>query len=367
MNKIAKNVLAALGAVCSINTTAALAEGDPAEFFQLLVNVLPETIGSQEANARLLEKWLKPPIAEPQLSKAFDPVKASTAVDRRTRLLPQADCFRRKPPLGDPSAVNDDCVYQAGDPAGSGPAVKLRFNLPKGKIAYLHRARSFDAGKSPGVEIKPEAATELALNTARSFGIPLSELAMQHLDVRELFAAASPTTRGETVQKRAEIHVRIPRIVGELPVFDSGLMVAVGANSAGAPQVARLRTAWPDFAILPGLSPEQALDREELIRHIAEDLAEDTHAQTLDVKRTQAFIAYVPAAHMDLCADPGDEDGAEKEPRPQDLSRAYVPALVLFSVPNEEVDPNNLSTAVAQQSFPLLKVPAAACDGDGSV
>ncbi len=219
------------------------------EFFDLVNLALPPEISDAATNADLLRKWLNPTVVKPQLSNAFDPRKAYLAVDPRSRLSPDARCFREKEPGNDPNAFNESCIYFQGETTGELPAVQLRFNLFRGKFVYLNRGRSFDFARSPENKVPLDAARATAQQLAVAFGVPLSELDLSHIDVRQLTAAAVPVTVPSTgsaaaVQqtiKAAEVQVRIPRKVGDLPVFDSQFFAAMGD---GPGQTCRRASTW---------------------------------------------------------------------------------------------------------------------------
>jgi len=377
-------------AICFAHAGHAAAQTSD-EFFDIVNLALPPELSDAATNADSLRRWLNPSIAQPQLSKAFDPRKAYLAVDPRSRLSPDPSCFREKEAGNDPNALNERCEYSQGETTGELPAVQLRFNLFRGKFTYLSRGRGFDFTRSPENKVPVDAARATAQQLAVAFGIPQSELDLTFADVRQLTAAAvavtSPTAATAAVVQQtikvAEVQVRIPRKVGELPVFDSQFFAAMGDDGSGKPVVARVHGQWPDFVLLPGLDANAAFDRETLARLIADRLRAHTLPGTLQplvrdplTQRqigTRGYLAYVPVAQMDICFDTSDEKGSPPgqgnpgglETRPQDRARLYVPGVVLFAVPrvpNRQTTPLP-STGVEQLSVPLLDVSKQFCDG----
>ena len=380
-------------AIClaCISHTGYVAAQTSDEFFDLVNLALPPEISDAATNASSLSKWMNPVVTNPQLSKAFDPRKAYLAADSRSRLSPDATCFREREPGNDPNAFNESCVYTQGDTTGELPAVQLRFNLFRGKFTYLSRGRGFDFTRSPENKVPLDVARTTAQQLAGAFGIPPGELDLAHIDVRQLIAAAAPVTgpasaTAAVVQqtiKVAEVQVRIPRIVGDLPVFDSQFFAAMGDDGAGNPVVARVHGQWPDFLLLPGVDASAPFDRETLARLIADRLRAHTLPGTLQPRvfdpltqkqtGTRAYVAYVPVGQMDICFDTSDEKGSPPgqgnpgglETRPQDRARLYVPAVVLFAVPRLPKSQKTPlpSTGIEQLSFPLFDVSKQLCDG----
>ena len=272
--------------------------------------------------------------------------------------------------------------------------MQLRFNLARGKFSYLNRGRSFDFTRSPANQVPLDVARDAALALSSAFGIPPTELDVAHVDVRQSIAATGPAVDAFGVgaaapaeqKKVAEVHVRVPRIVGELPVFDSLFLAAMGDDGSGRPLVARVHGQWPDFQLLPGMDPSLAFDRQTLVGLIAGRLRQHTLTGTLQNQSinpldrkpfgTRGYIAYVPVGQLEVCFDTSDEQGlppgqggpGEVETRPQDFARLYVPALVLFAVPrfpqNQPLSSTRPpSTGIEQFSFPLLDVSKQLCNG----
>ncbi len=350
----------------------------PGEFLEIAEKALPPEIQDLGRNAELVKKLLNPDIAQPQISGGFKPLAALRAVDPRGKLVPDPRCFLKNLPGKDPAAVNEDCTMRSGERSGVGPASELRFNLFSGRIAYLNRGRSFDFGKSPENQVKEEDAAKFAQGIAQNFGIPGAEWDLQHMSVRSLIGegtlpGAPLIGDNAAVQKRAEVHVYIPRHVGGIPVEGSDMHLAVGDAGNGSPMVARMHTNWTDFRMLPGLDAGATYDRSDLVGLLASALAESHVPGHIDPGAVRGRIAYVQASALEgiQCTDSQDEaDVATLLPaRPQDMERMYVPAVMVAIPPQDRGEYEGseaISTAPSLHAFPLLDVEKALC-GDGSV
>lgn len=372
-------------AIATLAVALAASVAAPAAHAQAAGN-LREVIGQALAgagigkeNTVLVQRMLSVKPGAP-FSAAFDPLLAARAADPRTRLTADPECSRQKLPGNDPFAVNERCLYRFGEPTGQdATAVQLRFSRQTGKFSYLHRTRSFDANRMADNKVPADAAREAALKLARSFGLPPEEIDTKFVQVLDLNVAAEPVQQapgaaavGERIVKRAEVHVRVPRRLGDWPVFDSGFMVAFGDDGSGRPRPSRLNGRWPDFGLLlPAVQSDEVFSDADLLARMVEDLSPEIRLP-LDPKTTRAFIAFVQAAEFTKCAvtgDGGDDDagGAGGHTRPQDLLRLFVPAVVFFAVPPDpgEMKETKLapSTGVLQRSYPLIRLGARLCDG----
>jgi hypothetical protein len=379
---------AAAGLAATLCGSAAFAQTSSSLREILIAGLPPEVtqIGVEKTVADMLSDGKRHMANTKPLSEAFDPLTALRSVGT-PNLTADQSCFRDKAVGGDPDAPNDaDCYYRQGSPQGEGPYVSLRVNLFKGKFAYLNRSRSFITERNPnGITLSTDKALTFAQGLQVAFGIPASEIDKRYIDVRGLHVAgadakeppAGTTATPHPTGVLAEVHVRFPRAIPDgggnpkWPVFDSQFMVAVTGSDARQ-QAARVRGQWHDFGLL--LPAVQPVSNAQLLDSMLGALEGSINPATLEfpgtdpktgkLKGTRSFVAFVPIEQMEACrVDPGDEKAGEEQTRVQDLRRLYVPALVLFAIPQDpgEVprqgqEPRKVfpSTGIAQMSFPLV-------------
>jgi hypothetical protein len=220
----------------------------------------------------------------------------------------------------------------------------MRLKLELGKIAYLNPERSFEARRLQNNEITSEQALKTSQEVLAAFGVPGPEINVKRAVVRELNVAGRGTRSTKPHDKlRAEVHVLLPRLVSGTPVFDSEAKTAIDAQG----QVARLHIKWPDFQLVPDLSAQDMLSRNEVIRLVDTELSKENMCKSLS--QVKAFIAYVLARELTL----PDQGSDEKD---NNAGNGYMPALVVYAVPNEPKEDSG-ETAMAGQQFavPLLR------------
>ncbi len=301
------------------------------EFKQFAEEAMPRQVGDRE----WMSTALKPEIARPQLGEGFDPTRAQRVI--RDRLYMESDGSKRGT---DPFTRHEKQTHRGRQ--GS----VMRIDLARGKIAYLNRQRGHDALSGKENEISEEEAIEIAANALKTFGVPVSEVDRRNLETRVLVAAGRDSRGGEPTRRRAEVHVRVPRQVGNIPVFDSFLRTAVNAKG----EIARLSVQWPDFALVPGLMVENTLTREEVTGLLLERLAESHLCGTLS--NLVLKIAYVQADQLAVSSTEADEGDRENST----ADRGYLPALVVYGVPVEpEEDSGEISMGAQQFVIPLLQ------------
>ncbi|PYQ06658.1 MAG: hypothetical protein DMF82_05615 [Acidobacteria bacterium] len=282
---------------------------------------VPTAAGDREVMARLLGVKVGA-----QLSQSFDPATAEKAVG--DHLHPDAGCRR---------AGAAPCFYRNRI---SGSVLHLK--LPAGRATYLNPSRRFLGARGVDNPVTEAEAQRLALAGFAGFGVPAAEMGPPF--VRALMAATQDAAlKTKTQILKAEVHVNVQRHVEGTPVFASRLMAAVSAKD----QIARLYVEWPDFSLLPGLSPAGTRPRPAVVESVVEKMGADNPCGS--VAHVMAHIAYVPAR----LADPQEEDngGAEGE-----NAGAFVPALVVFAVPPEARD-GEVQLGEEQFVVPLLTPP----------
>ena len=297
------------------------AQGTCPAFRDMAEAAVPSAVGDREVMARLLGVKVGP-----QLSQNFDSATAEKAVGDHLR--PDASCRR---------AGAAPCFYR--NPV-SGSVLHLK--LPAGRATYLNPGRRFLGARGVDNPVTEAEAQRLALAGFAAFGVPSGEMGPPF--VRALMAATQDAPlKTKTQVLRAEVHVNVQRHVEGTPVFASHVMAAVSARD----QIARLYVEWPDFSLLPGLSPAGTRPRPAVVESVVEKMGADNPCGS--VEHVLAHIAYVPAR----LADPQDEDNAGPE---GENAGAFVPALVVFAVPPEARD-GEIQLGEQQFVIPLLAAP----------
>ncbi len=202
----------------------------------------------------------------------------------------------------------------------------LKFEEREGKAAYLNLTREWSPNK--GENKLPDAqAMELARGVIKAWGIPDEELALQLADLQHLNIAGGPKLDDRPAEfLSTEVHVRFPRHIGGVPVFDSFAQLAFDVRG----QVARMRVLWPSFGLVPGLEP-LPLSREDVVMRTAEELSDGAVCGSL--AKVEAHIAYVLSKEVET-PDPTDE-GSQDEVEVASESAEYVPALVVYAYPKD--------------------------------
>ncbi len=218
----------------------------------------------------------------------------------------------------------------------------LKFDERVGKAAYLNLTREWNP-KMGENKIPDDQAMGRAREVIKAWGIPDDELAMQLADLRRLNIAGGPKLDAKPAEfLSTEVHVRFPRHIGGVPVFDSYAQLAFDVRG----QVARMRVLWPSFGLVPGLEANP-LSREEVVRRTAEELSDGAVCKSL--ARVEAHIAYVLSKEVET-PDPSDEGGRDQVEAAQE-SGEFVPALVVYAFP---LDPKEDSGELAPAGRQLV-------------
>ena len=326
-----------LGGACWLLATTAGAQPSAQdacpEFARLAEAAVPQRVGDRQLVAGLL----RPDVTQPQLGRAFTVDRARQAVQDPALTDKALPC----PPEAEGHNGHGERTFPGQE------GTLLRADLDRGQIAYLNRQRSVGALQVKEGAITQERAIEAAIRTAEALGVPVAELDRKGLSARALIAAGrDPDRRQPATKVQTAIHVRIPRQIGNVPVFDSYLQAAVNPSS----EIARLHVQWPDFALVYGLSVESALPRQRVVQNLRETLAETHLCGTLS--RVRAEIAYVPADQLAISSSEGDEG----DKRPNGVARPFVPALVVYAVPVEpEENSGKIGMGAQQFVIPLFR------------
>jgi hypothetical protein len=301
-------------------------------FLDLVDRSVPADVGNTDVIAALL----KPEIARPQLSEAFDRTQAAAAVGDKL-VLDRTKC---------PSSSSEedgqgqlDCTFRNGD-IGS----IMRVKLDKGRIAYLNPARGYEAARGVENKVTRDQALKITNEVLGALGVPLAEIDMLNPEFRILKVAGQDSELKNPPEiHRAEVQIRLARHVGKTPVFDSEAKVAIN----GAAQVARLHIKWQDFHLPAGLASRQPLSRKAVVQQIDAELSRTHLCDSLS--RLDAYIAYVQVQEVPVTERVDDDKAGVLG------GDGFVPALVVYAVPVEpEEDSGKISMGGQQLTFPLL-------------
>jgi hypothetical protein len=224
----------------------------------------------------------------------------------------------------------------------SAKGTTLKMEPERGRLTYLNPSRSFSFEKSVENRLKKEQAIEMSYEYLSKLGVPEQELAKQP-EARVMIAAGRDReNRGEAAKRRAEIHVRYPRQVSDIPVFDSDAKLAIDARG----NVARMHLVWPAFKLADGLSMSDQYSREAMIRNVKQQLTPEGGCYNLS--RLHTYVAYAETSQVNF--GEGDDEGEENI-----SSISYVPSLVVYAVPPEpKEDSGEISMAGMQFTLPLF-------------
>ncbi|TAK76356.1 MAG: hypothetical protein EPO01_14000 [Aquabacterium sp.] len=301
MTAAALAMLAATGAWAQSRDDIVL---DIKQIEEIVNAALPPVIG--ESNAELVRKLGQAKLGTP-LSKSFDIKKVQTAVFGRNAAARAADCDRTKTSAGE--ADDGECTLTRGTPEGNGAFQLVSFskNIGNGNIKILKRPAS---PTEDGLDKWPKpVATKLtdadALGKALAFatetlGLPKGEIPLPptsstagfKLPVRTLalgLGDGEKTTDTIAVQKIVTLQraLEIPEIKDPASgrsltqVLAPGRAVVV-LDDAGVQQVHVAN--WHELVANPKLDPAQAKSRAQLVREIAQDLADEGLTQISSVK-----------------------------------------------------------------------------------
>lgn len=249
-----------------------------------------------------------------------------------------SDAAERSPRLSPPdtSPVKvERCLYR-------GQGSYLNYESRLGRIDYLNPTRAYVAGV-PNTIAKPQAQ-ERVLALAAELGVPKAEVNHQRVRTLDRMLAASPLDKLSAaaapryVRTRIEVHTRLPRRIGGLPVLGSRLTASLDAKG----QIAALHASWPDFVIAPQATKAPVRTRSALANAAARTL----EGQFPELDRLQRITASL--VYVDINTLRNDEERVaeadDTEPGPS-LPR-FVPAVRLRAIPVEVPDSDTVSISV---------------------
>lgn len=302
---------------------------------EMISKAVPQEVGSEDLGKRLLN----PQPGKLDIAKVFDPNMVSEVLGDQVE-------EKVKPCISDTSGHHDikDYCNEKG--------TVLRIKAERGRLTYLNPSRSFSFEKSEDNKLKKEEAIEISRKTLDKLGVPMEELAKQP-EARVMIAAGRDREqRQQGIKRRAELHVRYPRQVSDIPVFDSAAKLAIDNKG----DVARMHLVWPAFKLAEGLSLKEQYSRDEVIRLVKLTLKPE--AGCYNLSRLHAFVAYAESSEMSY-----GEGNDEGEKGMSGIS--YVPSLVVYAVPPEpKEDSGEISMAGMQFTLPLFSGKSAGDSGE---
>lgn len=299
-------------------------------------------VPSRLEDPNFVANLLQPKAAATPLSRAFSFDKARQAV--RDDRLTEGSQPSHRPDRGhesEPSGADGERIFRGAE------GTVLRADPAHGKIVYLNRQRSRGGRQGKASDVTREQAIEATFRAAEALGVSVSELDRRNLETRVLMGSGRDKDRREAPFRfQAEIHVRVPRQVSGIPVFDSFLHTSIATSS----EIARLHLQWPDFALVPGLSAENALRRRQVVEQLREALTDADRCPK--ISSLKAEVAYVQADQLAISTTQGDEG----DKQPTGVDRLFVPALVVYAVPPEpKEDSGEIAMGAQQLVIPLFR------------
>lgn len=301
---------------------------------QLVKKSLPKEIGNND----FLSDLLKPEFDTKQLSQRFNREQLIEAMDDVLR-LPASECQTggqdntgNKADTKDRDSGENTVPNRLQQDKCGSMKSRVKINLAQGKVTYLNPERSFKFNKNQANRVQKAVAEKLALNLLESIGVPVKELGRS--EVRELIAAGRDSkNKLKPSRLRAELHVRVGRKIGNLPVFDSEAKVAVSSKA----QAARLHLSWPDFVLEPKLAQRKPHSPDTIIQMATKALSGKN--QCNKYSRINSVIAYAPSSTK----------------RNSDRKIRYIPSLIVYAIPPEpKEDSGQIAQPGVQVTIPLI-------------
>lgn len=164
----------------------------------------------------------------------------------------------------------------------------VRIDRQRGKVRYINRDRDWSYDKRDAKVPDDARAKDVFAGALKQMDFPTEEIA----DIRIATQVAAGAAAGDRKTKDEFPMYRFvtaTRKIKDLPVYDSKVYAAVGAQS----EIQRLQIIWPTFQLTRNL---KLRSRDDVVREaVAQILEQDPRP---DIK-INAKLAYAPAAHDD--------------------------------------------------------------------
>ena len=201
----------------------------------------------------------------------------------------------------------------------------FKINLAKGEFRYINNARKFDINIL-GREALGEKGLSIVEKLINYLGVPDSEIGSIRSKI--LMGTAAPIQRevssttqlGQTYTVELETTFFVSRIINDVPVFKSFLVV--GVSNSG--EISRFRLKWPTLTLNPDLQKATPFSREEVM-----DAVQETVISHIGCEKPETFkmkIAYVPSDY-----EIQDDDITKEQLR----TIVFTPKLLVFVRPED--------------------------------
>lgn len=332
-----KALLAATGLVswllfAALASSANAAENSCGEHRELLKRAI------QGDPAEMAAQMLQAQPEEPQLAAAFNPRLIRGALGDRLR-PDKANCpYRGK--KKDPEQV--DCVWSNGDQTRI-----LEADIARGRISYVNAERGRWSQQENS--ISKDAALAALTRAAKGLGVPSGELGV--LEARNVMAAQASPQGGPAEVRRAWVAASASRQLGGFLVLGSAVYAAIDAKG----QVARMQIDWPELRLEAGLSPQDALTRDELVERAVEKLGDEISCDNLGEVIVTPVFAPLGSTPAGAPNDDDSETSVDAAQRPS-RSPAYVPAMLIMAFPPEVEDGSGeIASPAREYLVPVLE------------
>lgn len=165
----------------------------------------------------------------------------------------------------------------------------VRIDRERGRVKYLSRERAWTPSNAPEtLPIEQSDALTRIESMMNNLEMPDGEAGSPSTDT-EIIGAGNGESGMESTFETYHL-VRIPRIINDLPVLNSGIQAAVTTDD-NEPQIQRALIKWPRFLLTPNatLRPRQEILDEAVQRVMAGIPLDDADANI------QARLVYAPA------------------------------------------------------------------------
>ena len=352
-----KKIVLSLAVLAALVSWSSAAQAQEQGCFQ---SIVADAIPTEAGDIEKMAQWLEPTIASPQFVESIADrrrLKLAMRALEATGLRPEkTECrFDGKVRNSDKRRDRQDeieCTHRSRRAAES-----LDLDLAQGKVKYMNADRSYDGASGIDSQITASQAIGKVSDVLGQVGVPAAEVS--GFTSTLLKAAAVPIVQGVPDPSRAEVRVAEVHVIGrrsvdQLPVYDSIVRAAVGADG----RIARMKIQWPNFCVTPGLVDDltkMVMSRAEVLDAMAKTLERDNGCDTLSGLRAE--IMYVPAqTHMESALTEIGSAGDEDQSTNTIDEECYVPAIVMQATPLEpEEDSGQISMGAPEYVVSLFK------------
>ncbi len=246
-------------------------------------------------------------------------------------------------------------------------SVNLRVDRYEGRVHYSNRDLAMDPGGPDNAMSKDEALAR-TLKLAAMMRIPKVEYSPDILKGTWKMSAHSQVKGGNTIAKKMEILVTLPRCLQVRGIRDTKCVFVVGSglrvvwadanDSPIDPPVVWMKASWPDFKMARA---QNFYSRKDVARVAAGLLAEQGAPSGVD--RLEFGLAYTPSRDVEvqqgLEACSAEMNVAENDQAADKGRLEFLPTMVIYAVATEVDNRHkrlngNGSSAVSVLNIPLV-------------